>query len=194
MSMRIAFIGPHGTGKTTLVNGVARMVGTPVITERARLVAREWGLTPATIPAAELLDYQREVVVRQVGAETAYDVAGFVSDRSVIDNMAYFEALYNANRSIQAWQNAKSWYVSLVNQRVRKYDMLIYVPPMFPLVADGERHTDPKFQREIDLLIKALIKEWGLGSRTFTVTTDGPESRLAEIQDALAGWDFKAQD
>lgn len=188
--MRVAFIGAHGTGKTSLVDAIAKLMGLPVIKEQAREVATEWGYTPATIPAAHLWDYQKEVVLRQVGKERAYDTCGFVSDRSVVDNMAYFKLLAEANN----WPSERhGFYQSMFYERIDRYDMLIHIPIMFPLVDDGQRHTDPTFQLEVDRLIRHLIQVHNLRDKIYSIQREGIVHRLPELQEAIIGWDHEGR-
>lgn len=186
--MRIAFIGPHGVGKTTVCERIAAHLGLPLITERAREVARNWGLTPATIPADRLVEYQWTILRQQVLAETSLQNVGFVSDRSTIDNMAYWVSVA-ASQNVP-WETIEA-YNQLAYTRLPHYDLLIHIPVMFPLEGDGERHPDPTFQTEIagnisDLLLSLDVRVCpGLLSRVYTVQTEGVERRIGEILAAI---------
>lgn len=185
--MRIAFIGTHGTGKTTLTAPTAEHMGVPLIQERARTVARDWGYTPATIPPERLIEYQREVILQQVGAETAYHSCGFVSDRSVIDNLAYLRHLIGPRYEREPEQtNEYWWHQYQAMKRIPHYDLFIRVPVMFPLVDDGERHVDLDFQRAIDWQIDNLIQAFNVGQRVYTLKSEGVANRLAELTDMLS--------
>ena len=181
---RIGFIGAHGVGKTTLVEAVAGFLGVPVITERVREVARSWGLTPATIPAERVGQFQWWVLRAQVAAESALQEQGFVSDRSTLDNMAYYVALVDSSdEDLEA-------YARLAFSRLAQYDMLILIPPMFPLPQDDpERHPDPAFQTVIHETILQLVDVCMQHKANdpalpeiYVVKTEGVGNRLAELQ------------
>lgn len=186
--MRIAFIGPHGVGKTTVCQRISEALGLPLITERAREVARNWGLTPATIPADRLVEYQWTILRQQVLCETSLHNVGFVSDRSTIDNMAYWVSV--ASKLEVPWPTIEA-YNQLAYTRLEHYDLLIHIPVMFPMALDGERHPDPTFQQEIagnisDLLLSLDVRvSPGLLNRVYTVKTEGVERRIPEILAAI---------
>lgn len=181
--MRIAFIGSHSTGKTTVAKPVAQALGLPFLSEVAREVARHWGYTPATIPTHLLLDYQQRILRDQmVGEQGAWlGCSGFVSDRSTLDNAAYFLAYVAFKASPEAVYN----YLHAARANLDHYDRLILIPPMFPPVDDGERHTDPREQQRIHEIVCDLIAAWGVAQKVYTVTSRTPEERVAEIMEVL---------
>lgn len=181
--MKIALIGPHSTGKTTVVDQLADYLGLPKITERVREVARSWGMTPRDVPLERLLEFQNAVLDWQIAAERAREGEGFVADRSTIDNMAYLIA---QAEEAQITTEDVVRYCFKAYTRLDKYDLLIFVPVMFDLVDDGERHVDPTFQLEIQNLILDMIGDleiqgWDIRRRVYVVTKEGAE-RWPEIR------------
>lgn len=177
--MRIAFIGSHSTGKTTVARPVADALDFPFLTEVVREVARTWGLTPATVPPHRVVNFQWDVLESQMFGERLHDE--FVSDRSTLDNAAYFLA-YAAHR---ATPEAVYNYLAQARNHMEKYDLLILIPPMFPPVDDGERHTDPREQERIHDIVCGLIGAWSVGDKVYTVTSGTVEDRLTEILEAI---------
>ena len=183
--MRVAFIGAHGVGKTTLAEQVARWTALPHITERARTVAEDWGLTPATIPANRLVEYQWAILNAQISAENDWHHLGFLSDRSTIDNQAYMLAhVQNTNGNLALVRN----YAEEAMQRLGHYDRLFYLPIRFPLPTDDPaRHPDTAFQRQIDALIPQIIDVvslWyvpGFWTRVHTVHSLSVADRVSEV-------------
>lgn len=173
--VKIAFIGSHSTGKTTVARPIADHLGVPFLSEVARMVAQDWGLTPATVPPERVAEYQWTILRGQVDGEKPHPA--YVSDRSTVDNAAYFLA-YAAHRTHPAdvflYLNA-----ALVN--TRHYDLLVLIPPMFAPVDDGERHTDPVEQARIHEVVCNLLDAWGLTEKVYTVTSVTPEGRVEEI-------------
>lgn len=172
---KIAFIGSHSTGKTTVARPIAETLGVPFLSEVARDVARDWGLTPATIPADRVLDYQWEILHRQIEREQQHPA--WVSDRSTLDNCAYFEAYaeHQTTPEDAARYKRRAWGNTV------HYDRLILIPPMFAPVDDGERHTDPAEQLRVHRIVCDLIDAWGLAEKVYTVTSATVEGRINEI-------------
>jgi predicted ATPase len=87
--MRVYFTGGHGTGKTTLARYVSAQYQLPMITESARMVLSEQELQIDSLRCdlATSNKYQREVFDRQLSEEGQF--SSFVSDRSLLDILAY---------------------------------------------------------------------------------------------------------
>ncbi len=177
--MKVAFIGTHCVGKTSVLKLLAEDLGVPAIEEGARVIADEWGLTPATIPQDRLIEYQYALLERQILEETRHPL-GFLSDRSVVDNMAYMLALPHAtSEQIIDYQMRAA-------VRLPHYDRFILFPyGKFKLVDDGERHVDAGFQKEIHNTILALIDQLDLGHKVYEVRTEGVYKRVAELRPLL---------
>lgn len=171
--MRIGITGTHGSGKTTLANLLSLYTRIPLIKERARTVARRWGLTPATIPSKNKFEFQFEVLFEQIMQEKEHK-SGFISDRTVYDNLAYYRAIWwhqnssdyydwwNQDRQdvLTHWETfAKSRYECMVKEN-GNYDLIFVLKPEWDLVDDGERHTDEAFQKTIEHEIDTIIEQY----------------------------------
>jgi thymidylate kinase len=151
--MKIAFIGTHGIGKTTLayelcnelkkqdldvgfIDEIARRCPFP-INETTSLEAQTWIL--ATSIAREL--------------ELGKIYPNIICDRSVLDNYVY---LYHRFGHIpELYALATYW--------IRTYDLLFKVPiTRNYLRPDGVRSTDYEFQEAIDGKLSDLLQQKGV--------------------------------
>src|SRR3989338_520019 len=136
--MKIAFIGTHGTGKTTLSHSLTaelkkRGINAAMINETARkcsLPINEKGsfATQMWIMSAQICDE----------LETMQKYSHIVCDRSVFDTYIYAIITECANELIE----------KLSDDWIKSYDFLFKVPIVHELMEDGIRSTDKKFQRD----------------------------------------------
>lgn len=87
--IRLALSGASGTGKTTLAEQVAEHYELPVCPVGSRSVARSMGYeNPYDVDrAGRRAEFQRRLILEKAAWESQHD--NFVTDRTVIDNMAY---------------------------------------------------------------------------------------------------------
>ncbi|NHM28027.1 ATP-binding protein [Desulfofundulus sp. TPOSR] len=159
MGKRIAITGAHGAGKTTLAKALSETLGLPLITERARVVAGYMGIghcRELIRDRALAWRFQEEVLEAQIRAQSEYP-GGFVSDRSTLDCIAYFR-LYQGDR-VNGPEKSRYYYRARFHAW-RKLDLLVYVPPVVEVEADGfrlENHAelvDFFIREEVDIAEK----------------------------------------
>ena len=173
--LRIALCGAQGTGKTTLLGGlVARLPGLAVIPEQATEIIREWGQIPRLMPAARKEEFQTEILRRTLALEAAHRARGFVSDRCVVDNLAYAQGL--------------PCFEGLLDQvaghlATGPYSQVFLVRKSFPLVGNGVRSEDADYQEEIERRIEALFRR--LGVPYLTVASADRQGRVDEVLAAV---------
>jgi thymidylate kinase len=147
--MKLAFIGTHGVGKTTLCYDLAaalkrQSVNVDMVKEVARL-------SPLPINRKTSLDAQTWILTTQVAEEIRsaahHDVV--VCDRSVLDNYAYMSFACGRQRAIERF----------VDYWMKSYTLLFKVPISGQAAADGVRDTDEFFMRQIDQLVDDLLAE-----------------------------------
>ncbi len=145
--LKIAFVGTHGVGKTTLCFDLAAQLkrldlGVDIVKEVARRC-------PLPINEGTTYDAQAWILHTQIAEEIAatamYEVV--VCDRSVLDNYAYLVARVGRQAELDP----------LVGAWVRGYDALFKVPVLNAPRFDGTRAVSPDFQLEIDAIIDRLI-------------------------------------
>jgi len=147
--VKLAFIGTHGVGKTTLCYDLAAVlkrqgVDVDIVKEVARL-------SPLPINRQTSLDAQTWILATQVAEEirSAGRHQVVVCDRSALDNYAYLALACGRQRPIERF----------VDYWMKTYDLLFKVPAGGEIAADGVRDTDAVFAREIDRLVDALLEE-----------------------------------
>ena len=147
--MKVAFIGTHGVGKTTLCYDLAAAlkrqgVHVDIVKEVARL-------SPLPINRQTSLDAQTWILMTQVAEEirSAAHHEVVVCDRSVLDNYAYMALACGRQAPIERF----------VAHWMKTYDLLFKVPISGAASADGVRDTDEFFMRSIDQLVDTLLAE-----------------------------------
>lgn len=161
--MKVAFIGSHGVGKTTLAYGLAmrlKQLGANVgfleevarrcplpINEETSLEAQTWILM--------------ETIRREIELEHIYTEV--ICDRSVLDNYCYLE--FGLGRRQALFDLVRYW--------AGTYDLLIKVPIRADMLReDGTRSTDLAFQKAVDDTLDGLIREGGIEALPFTGLDD----------------------
>ena len=150
--MKIAFIGTHGVGKTTLCFDVAaRLKRLDLAVDLVKEVARG---CPLPINRETTLEAQAWILHTQVAEEIAasarYQVV--VCDRSVLDNYAYL--VHRVGRRPEYEELVRTWMLT--------YDGLFKVPIVEEPSFDGTRDTSRNFQSEVDQVIDELLDSIGV--------------------------------
>jgi nicotinamide riboside kinase len=147
--MKIAFIGTHGVGKTTLCYELAAVlkregVHVDIVKEVARL-------SPLPINQKTSLDAQSWIFFTQMAEEirSANQNDVVVCDRSVLDNYAYLMLACGRQLPIERFMH--HW--------MKSYDLLFKVPFTGLVAADGIRDTDTFFAEAVDHLVDKLLAE-----------------------------------
>jgi nicotinamide riboside kinase len=150
--LKIAFIGTHGVGKTTLCYDLAGLlkrqgVNLDIVKEVARL-------SPLPVNRQTSLEAQLWILMTQVAEEirAASQHQVVVCDRSALDNFAYLAFACGRPRPIERF----------VDYWMKTYDLLFKVPMAGAASADGFRDTDEFFMRSIDQLVDELLAEKGI--------------------------------
>lgn len=149
--LKIAFVGSHGVGKTTLCFDLAaQLKRLDLGVELVKEVARR---SPLPINEQTTADAQAWILHTQMAEELAaaanYEVV--ICDRSVLDNYAYLVTRMGRRPEMDA----------LVDSWIRTYNALFKVPVVDAPSFDGTRAVSQSFQLEIDATIDELVKSFG---------------------------------
>ena len=158
--MKIAFIGTHGVGKTTLCYDLAAALKRRDLTvELVREVARE---CPLPINRDTTVKAQAWILHTQIAWELQAEAKAevVVCDRAVLDNYCYLRRAAPGEPHVKVLEG-------LVRAWLPTYDALFRVPIVGDPRFDGVRDTDLAFQHDIDSLLLATLEEWEVPFLTF---------------------------
>ncbi len=150
--LKVAFVGSHGVGKTTLCFDLASQLkrletGVDLVKEVARRCPLP--INEETTPDAQAWILHTQIA-EEMEAAANYEVV--VCDRSVLDNYAYLVARVGQRPELNP----------LVRSWIRSYDALFKVPVLDAPSFDGTRAVSRTFQMEIDATIDELIATFGV--------------------------------
>lgn len=146
--MKLALIGTHGVGKTTLAYEICSLLkksayNVELVTE----VARQ---SPFPVNAATTLEGQLWILHAQIAAEldAGRHAPHVICDRAVLDNYCYLVNKFGRQPQLESWL---AWWMD-------SYSMLVGVPPVaFEIPSDGFRSEDRAFQQRIHVLLNELL-------------------------------------
>lgn len=171
-SFKVAFIGSHGVGKTTLCYGLAAGLKSRDVTlEVVREVARR---SPLPINQFTSVASQAWILHTQIAEELAADAHNgvVICDRSVLDNYVYMLVAAGPQEPLEP----------LVDHWMTTYDLLLHVPIIEAPSADGIRALEPAFQRAVDDRLLTELKRRGL---TVEYLDDGARDKWLGNAEAL---------
>lgn len=149
---KIAFMGTHGVGKTTLCFELAARL--KKLDRRVDLVKEVARSCPLPLNQATTVEAQAWILHTQIAREieTAQGQDWIVCDRSVLDNYAYLAVKYGRREPFDA----------IVADWIRTYSLLAWVPVLGRPRFDGVRDTDAEYQRRIEEVISGLVESLGV--------------------------------
>lgn len=153
--MKIAITGAMGVGKTTLAEQLADTLGFNLLPEVARMMAQDGYFLDENIkPQTEL-----EMSEVQVKLESEYK--DWVADRCLVDILAYTMILFPEDEKL----------INEINDKLvqTEYDIILYIPPEFPIENDGIRSTDIDFQKRISDTIKLILLPGDFNPKTYII-------------------------
>ncbi len=149
---KLAFVGSHGVGKTTLCYGLAARlkagdISLDVVGEIARRCPLPINRDTTLAAQAWILHTQ---IAEEILASARYEVV--ICDRSVLDNFVY----------LLLSTGPQPTFKTLVDSWIDTYDLLVQVPIVTDPRADGLRSTDPTFQNAVDQRLTREVQSRGL--------------------------------
>lgn len=152
--MKLAVIGTHSTGKTTLLVRLKESLGffglkSEIVPEMARLCS-------FPINEETTLEAQKWILENQIAKEKEMSQDGLIllCDRATIDNLAYF-----LRAALIRKIDISDWETKAFNHLVT-YDFIFKTQKLsLSSLTDGLRATDEYFRQEIDDLITELLQK-----------------------------------
>ena len=158
--IKVAIVGTHCVGKTTLASKfAAEVTRRGAIAEIVPEVARECPL-PVNEEAPREAFYWILARQLQLEVEKSTHADILICDRSVVDNFIYYVRRFGtAGEDAEALHTfCKSW--------MKTYDLIVRLPISFSLKDDEYRSLNIQFQREIDELFDLFVEsEYGRDGR-----------------------------
>ena len=188
--MRIAFLGACGTGKTTLVETMYKDLGLKPVYNNARNVMSGLGITDLTeVEPTKRALLCESILITRLTKQLELLEEGFISDRSLIDELMYWE-LDNEKNFPSLTLTLKDFVYSFLNKF--KYDLLICIPVEFDL-SEKEKNADRlRWVDEHRYLEDACVKKFyneekeKLYCCKKIITVNGSvEERVAQIKEAI---------
>ena len=157
--MKVNFTGAQGTGKTTMLNMAKGVYGDKFkyITEVVRELKKRYNLN-----INEEGDDKTQIVIFNTYMNNLIlEKENYISDRCIIDVLAYSKYLYEHNHLtyniLDAQENLTYYIVN--NSQLGK---VVYFPVEFQLINDGVRSMNIDFQKEIDNNIKFYLDKFNI--------------------------------
>lgn len=145
--MKLALIGTHGVGKTTLAFEICSLLkkadyNVELVTEVARR-------SPFPVNEGTTLEGQLWILHAQIAAELdAARAPHVICDRSVLDNYCYLVNKFGRQSRIESWLE---WWM-------QSYTLLVGVPPLADgIPPDGFRSENIEFQARIHDVIEEML-------------------------------------
>jgi nicotinamide riboside kinase len=181
---KIAFIGSHSVRKSNAVHAFASTIGRAGRSvEVGREVVR---FNPLGLNEGATAEAQLWVLLAQVQQELelAHRADVLVTDRSVVDNFAYYLRVTDGEDPFAVEPLIRRWATS--------YDLSVRLLPDVALLADGVRSTNDAFRDEIETRLDRILPEYLAAERLMEVpasqvTADFDWWAIAERLAALVG-------
>lgn len=151
--MKIAIVGSHCTGKTSLINKL-----------QPNIEFTDYKFFPEAIreirylgfPCNELADDSSQLAMLSLHL-LHLKQENMVTDRCILDNYVYAYMLRDRGSNIS--DDCVSTLQRYFIESIEKYDIYAFCPAEFKLVNDGFRMIDKQFQEEIsEEILRTLVK------------------------------------
>ncbi|MEK7090921.1 MAG: ATP-binding protein [Patescibacteria group bacterium] len=143
--MKIAVVGAHGTGKTTLSRGLVEHFGfnyiPDIVADAFRL---NFPINEETPPETQLW-----ILSKQLEMERNTPLP-WVMEKTLWDNIVYGSYSIKNRKVLEVIED--------IVERNAKYDLLLYCPIEFSISDDGLRSLNMDFQRDIDKGLRKILR------------------------------------
>ena len=192
--LHVSFVGPHNSGKTTLIKSFIEkwpMYKSPEKTYRD--IIKEKGLVLNKLGSKESQKAILNALIDEAQLASTSGEEYMVFDRCVIDNLAY--SLWHHAKGTEGF--SKEFIIdcqALAALTLKHFDVLFYVParPEIPFTPrEGRETEDEAFREEIDNIFQAMIRSYEKQTGSFfpledcpaVITLEGPpDMRLPQVE------------
>ena len=146
--MKLALIGTHGVGKTTLAYEICSLL--KKADHKVELVTEVVRRTPFPLNVGTTVEDQLWILHTQIAREldASSRAEHLICDRSVLDNYCYLVNKYGRQPQLEQWLR---WWLE-------SYSLLVSVPPMADgIPPDGFHSENLEFQERIHELIAEMM-------------------------------------
>lgn len=166
---KIAIIGSHGVGKTTLIQRLKTLYPRhSFVDEVARDLQLKFGKSTRDMNDEEKSEFQLLAMQTQIDQELKY--SDYISDHCAISYLPYSIGLEIYD---QLRDKIRQHYLPILQQL-----QIIYIPIEFELENDGLRFVDGQYQKFIDNKLIDILGEYNL---KYTKVTGTIDQRLEQI-------------
>lgn len=168
--MKIAVIGAHGTGKSTLCKSLVDSLGfhfiPDVVTDAFRL---HFPINENTPPETQFWILSKQLELERNTPES------WVMEKSLWDNIIYGEFAIKDQAVLQV--------IKTIVEKNAQYDLVFYCPIEFAIADDGIRSLDQSFQKAIDSNFRKYLHKHHI---LFYELSGDESTRLKQAQAIIA--------
>jgi nicotinamide riboside kinase len=172
--MRVAIVGAHGVGKTTLAKALAVELGWEVIPDTAAEAYRKGFEVNENTP----IENQLWILCKHLEYEKESQQC-FIADKALYDNVVYSRNIFSDKAALKIIED--------IVMKNAVYDVLLYIPIEIALEDDG-RSMNVDFQKSIDKQYTGFLTENNID---FVLVKGTVEERVQEakriIQEKIYG-------
>lgn len=171
--MKIAVVGTHSTGKTTLIRSyVERNKNTKfhAIPEVASRVIEAGFPMGKDGNADSYIRYLNEQLKAELAAEK-FDWDILFADRTILDGAAYPKVNKNLPRPYLS-NDLVDLFFNILRFQKSYYDLYVYLPLEFPMTRHVNRPDDEAYRRAIDFEVHRTLEDEGVNYLTLTGNID----------------------
>jgi len=166
--MKIGIFGAQGTGKTTLAFKLAHELKaadpSKCVTIISEVVRRcPLPVNTSTTPEAQMWIFNHQMAA-EIEAAAKNDIV--ICDRTLIDNLAYFKHALRDDYYGNHIRRMFDHLFEIALMWLETYDTLYFLRPKEPIVGDGVRSADRRFQMDIDDILSEWAYNFQIGAET----------------------------
>ena len=183
--MKLAVVGTHGVGKTTLSLALAAEAN-----KRGRNVCHVGEVvrgSPFEINEKCTTDGSYWIVTTQIQRELEAQAHGYqdiICDRSAIDPLIYIDSLFELRKASGFNESHFHVWWNLAERWLLTYDMIILMPNgRGKIKSDGVRATDKKFQDDVYKLFKEFLGIFKKNNSINTIFRYPYDFKISEEED-----------